>query len=269
MKTLLSVLALSLALSLQAQVQTPAVNSFANGLPASAVNPGLPASPVNSGLPGFNNSFGPIFSNQLSSNALSGGSLNTALLNLQAALVNAWPLVASFNNNFDFNAAATNAGAGLGTTNSLTAATGAGTSGNLSTLLSGNTSSGLGTSLGQDLSTIIGGRGTALSPGNTALGTAPNLTPTGVTNSFGLQPNFGTNTLAFSTQREVLRAMLLLQDDIERMLPLVNALNGGTIGTLPLAVPTNNIPSTTGTGATTTPTSPAIPQPRRLTPTGR
>jgi hypothetical protein len=267
MKTLLSVLSLSLVTSLQAQVQTPGFPTQANGLPASPLSSGLPASPVNVGLPGFNNSFGPLLSNQLSSTALSGGSLNTALLNLQAALVNAWPLVASFNNNFDFSAVATNAGAG--TTSVLNAGTATGTSGDLSTLLSGNASTGLGTSLGQDLSTIIG-RPTALSPSGTALGTAPSLAATGVTNSLGLQPRFsGTNALAFSTQRDLLRAMLLLQDDIDRLLPLVNALNGGTLGTLPLAVPTN---TTSGTvpnpSAATVPTT-TLPQPRTLSPTGR
>jgi len=268
MKTLLCSVALSVVLSLEAQVQTPSVNSLANGLPASQANPGLPASPVNLGLPGFNNSFGSFFTNQLSQNPLGGGNLNAALLNLQATLVNAWPLVASFNNNFDFSTLASNAGAGTATTNSLSGGTTVGPPGNLSTLLGGNTSTGLGTSLGQDLSTIIGGGGTALSPGGTALGPAPSLTPTGVTNSQGLQPSFAGNTLAFSNERDVLRAMLLLQDDIERILPLVNGLNGGTLSTLPFAVPTNSIP-TTGNVSNASTLLPTIPQPRRLTPTGR
>jgi hypothetical protein len=253
MKTLLSVQTLLLAVSLQAQVQTPVFSSVPNG---------LSASPVNSGLPGFNNTFGPLFTNQPSS-LLSGGNLNAALLNLQAALANAWPLVASFNNNFDF----TTISASPGTTSTASTGTSTGTSAIPSTLLGGNVSTGLSTSLGLDLSTIAGGGGSALSPGGTVLGPPANLSPTGVTNSFGLQPSFDTNALAFTSQRDVLRAMLLLQDDIERALPLVNGLNGGSLATLPVAVPTNTVP--TASSPNTGMAFPTIPQPRRLTPTGR
>src|SRR5215472_14623401 len=161
MKTLFSLLTLSLAASLQAQVQTPAFPSLPNG---------FSASPVNSGLPGFNNTFGPLFTNQPPS-LLSGGNLNAALLDLQAALANAWPLVASFNDNFDFAAITPTAGTpGTSSTSTGTSA--------VSSTLGGNVSTGLSTSLGQGRSPVLGGGGTVLSPRDTALGPPANLSPT-------------------------------------------------------------------------------------------
>jgi hypothetical protein len=79
-----------------------------------------------------------------------------------------------------------------------------------------------------------------------------------------LQPGFATTGFTFTSTRDVVRALLLLQDDVERMLPLVNALNGGSPTNLAVFFSTNN--SRVATNALTTFPTGRTPA---LTPTGR
>jgi len=242
----------------------------------------LPASAVNPGLPGFDNSFAPFFTNQFG-NGISSTALNQLLIQLQFELTQILPVVAGINNSFDFTASGTtslrtngifgSAGVASPTSPGSIQTT---TSGNASGLLSSSSAGNFGTSLGQDLSGIIGGRANSLGGSSTALsgGTSPAITP----NTSVPVTTFGTvgatNGLAFMSTRDVLRALLLLQDDVERMLPLVNALNGGNAANLNTLI-TNNLGVVTngvfvnGTGtvrgtATTTTRSTTT-----LTPTGR
>ncbi len=276
MKKIAFLLTVSFATALCSQAQTTTrFPASAPGLPASPVNAGLPASAANQGLPGFNNSFGPFFTNQFG-NGFTSANLNQLLLNLQFDLTQVLPVLATINDSFDFSASGTNS---LGT-NGVFGSAGTGvmpvnpssgtTSGNASTRLSTSSGANLGTSLGQDLSGIIGGRANAVSPGGTALGGAsPAITPLAGTNpAFAGTATNGTG-LAFMSERDVLRALIILQDDVEKMLPLVNALNGGNGITLN-TVFTNNLGTVTngffGTRQlTTTPAS----RNNALTPTGR
>ncbi len=50
------------------------------------------------------------------------------------------------------------------------------------------------------------------------------VTGTAVTNAFGIPPGVTT----FPASRDTLRALLVLQNDLQRLLPLLEALNGGT-----------------------------------------
>jgi hypothetical protein len=191
--------------------------------------PGLPQSPFNLGLPGFNNSFGPLFTNQFG-NGFASTPLNQLLIQLQFDLTQIYPVVVSINNSFDFNVAVTNAVGSNGTFGNSGIASPA-TPGTVST--SANASA-----LGQDLSsgTALGGRSPTLGGSSTALGggVSPALTPNTTTTTGTVAGGSAavTNGLAFSSTRDVLRALLLLQDDIERMLPLINALNGGNAASL-------------------------------------
>src|ERR1051326_5279619 len=260
---------IAIVTSSQLQAQTTGFPPTPNGLPASPVNPGLPASPVNPGLPGFQNSFAPFFTNRFGTNVVSGN-LNQMLVNLQGDLAQLLPVLTAANNSFDFvivgstsqaSPATGTATSGTGTTAGTTTTTAAE---NFGHSLGANTSANFGTALGQDLSSISSGRANAVAPAGTAMGA--NLSATGVTNAFGLQPTFAvagaTNTLAFGSARDVLRALLLLQDDVERMLPLVNALNGGTPATLGVSL-TNNF------GTVPTGFSSFQSRTPALTPTGR
>jgi hypothetical protein len=270
----------SILTTLTLNAQTPSTARFPGGptgLPASAVNPGLPASAVNPGLPGFDNSFAPFFTNQFG-NGLTNANLNQLLLNLQVDLSQIWPVLASINESFDFtstggtNISASSTNFFPGTTmNQRT-----GTAANASTLFSSSSGANLGTSLGQDLSGIIGGRGTAVSPAAPALNNAsvsPAVTPIAgggfaSNSSTGVQPGFVGNGFNFTSTRDVLRALIVLQSDVERMLPLVNALNGGNptnlVGTTPF---TNNFGTVNNGFFTTRPANTSAT--RTLTPTGR
>jgi len=135
--------------------------------------------------------------------------------------------------------------------------------------LSGSAAGNLGTSLGQDLSGIVGGRANAVSGGSTALGgAAPAITPLAGSNAVGGGTTAGGTGFAFTSQRELLRALIILQDDVEKMLPLVNALNGGNAVTLNTLF-TNNLGTVSNSffGRQST----MVPATRSpvLTPTGR
>jgi hypothetical protein len=209
---------------------------------------------VNPGLPGFDNSFAPFFTGQVATN-VTAGNLGQLLINLQADLTQIWPVLAAVNDSFVLQAAGTN---GLGVVTNGASNTTRTAPGNFSTLLGNNSSANLGTSLGQDLSSITGGRATALTPSGPALGNnGAALTPTGVTNPSGLQPGFATNLNGFASNRDVIRALMTLQSEVEMMLPLVNALNGGNATNLGLVF---------GSGANGVQGTGTVPA---LTPTGR
>ncbi|HWQ91743.1 MAG TPA: hypothetical protein VN673_08730 [Clostridia bacterium] len=53
------------------------------------------------------------------------------------------------------------------------------------------------------------------------------LQPTGVTDPGGLRPGFNTNAFPI-TASDTMRALLILQNDMERMLPILSAFNEGT-----------------------------------------
>ena len=224
------------------------------------------------GLPGFNNSFGPLFSNQLGG-AITTGNLNQLLLNIQADLSQILPVLTAANDGFDFTPTNANTPVVSGIGSPASAATGtvsANTSPFATTpfttstftaspFVSSGTAGSLGTVLGQDLTGA-----NAVFPGSTALGNglSPALTPiAGSTGAVSTTVGTGTGTgsgLAFTSRRDVLRALIILQDDVEQMLPLVNALNGGNTATL-------NTLFTNSLGTTNLTSTRSVP----LTPTGR
>jgi hypothetical protein len=101
--------------------------------------------------------------------------------------------------------------------------------------LSTRTSSDFSTLSSQNLAAPVAGS-TAGGSFSTAIGTPtqPALTPTGVNNPFGLASGFGgpVTTNAFGTPvtaRDVVRDLVVLQNDLERLLPVLVTLNGSTL----------------------------------------
>src|SRR5580765_283612 len=94
---------LLLTISLAAAVSRPAQTTL--------VNPGSSTSPANLRLCGFNNSFGPFFTNQPPRRLKSGhlNQPNQLLLNLQVDLSQIFPVVGAINDSFDFTSIGTNA----------------------------------------------------------------------------------------------------------------------------------------------------------------
>jgi hypothetical protein len=160
---------------------------------------------------------------------ISVADVSAQLVDLQARIEQLLPVLASFNDNFDF--------ISVGPVAPAAPAANAGTS------LGQNLSTSLGVNLGQNLSTLTGPTfGPPTSPANVP-------TPTGTSN--GLPPGFGgpapTNGFAtFPVTRDTLRGLLILQFDVQKMLPLLNGLNSGSgiagmfPETIPTTAPSNN-----------------------------
>lgn len=213
MKTKISLLILIASFSAGAQL-----------VPTTSLTPGSPnISPVS---PGFNNTFGPLF-NQVGTNAVPAN-FDTGLAALQNDIQQLLPLLATFNETVDFSTIVATASA----TNATGSTAPVPVSGqNLSTRTSANFS----TLLSSDVSTRVGSTAingplqTALGPGNNQTAIVPS--PTGVNNPFGLAPGFGgpVTTNAFGTAvtaRDVVRDLIVLQNDLERLLPVLVTLNG-------------------------------------------
>ena len=243
------------------------------GLPASPATPGLPASPTVSGVTGFTNAGG-LFSatNQFGTNLLPAD-LGPLLADLQVNLQQLLPLLASVNNNF---ASFTLPGATPTGASAAVPITGANLSGNSSA----DVSSSRGVNQSANLSTPVGGGTLPLAPATTALGNnaaAGSLFPpsaTGATNAIGLPPGTfagaaGTNFFMNPAALNALNALIILQNDVQRMLPVVAGLTGGGLD-LSSLTPTNRVggaatnrlvPATSGrllnpaTGQSRTPTS--------------
>jgi hypothetical protein len=237
------------------------------GFPASPVNAGLPASPANPGLPGFNSTFAGFFTNQLGSNLISED-LGPILVDLQNDIQQAMPLLTAFIGNAE-SGNFTNGASTAGTTPTSIAVTRP--TGNSSGLVSQNFS----TLASRDVSTHfpIATAGAAQTPASsTQAGAIGFLSPTGVTNSTGLRPGFGSlidsnGFPAVSNPNEVFRQLVILEDDMERMLPIVVALNGGSLTAMTGAV-TNS--AATVNNVFNPITFPAAnPSSRAATPTGR
>src|SRR5262245_27195870 len=181
--------------------------------------------------PGFNNVFGSAFS----TNAVPAN-LNTGLAALQNDIQQLLPVLADFNDTAALSAllstlrADTTGGATvpvpLSGQNLSTR-----TSSDFATLSSQN----FATLSSQNVSTPVAGA-TAGGSFSTAIGapTQPALTPTGVNNPSGLAPGFGgpVTTNAFGTPvtaRDVIRDLVVLQNDLERLLPVLVTLNGSSL----------------------------------------
>jgi len=247
------------------------------GLPASPVNSGLPASAVNPGLPGFTNWIGPWFTNGVGTNFVAGD-FSALMLSLQNNMQQLLPILAAMNgslleNNTNLTnlggtnlAGTTNAGTAVPNNNATRVANGALLSRDLSTRLS------------QDLSTRVGSTTTTL-PNTPATPTSINGTNTSVLMAsaanapVGFAAGAGTNTLVLtSAQQDAVRALIVLQNDLERTLPIVASLNGGALPGLQTAFGTNNLGTVRSFLGTNNivPTAPgALPGSSRLVPTGR
>jgi hypothetical protein len=116
------------------------------------------------------------------------------LVGLQSQLEQVLPVVNSLNNSFDF--------ISVGSLTSTTAGTGA----NFSSSHGANFSSNDGANLSSSLATPT-----------------LNAAPAASLNAFGLPPGLGVAPIT----SETLRSLLVLESDIERMLPTLRALNGG------------------------------------------
>jgi len=215
MKTIISLLLVLVGFSASAQVAT-----------SSPLAPGTPnLSPV---TPGFNNVFGTVFR---STNAVPAN-VNTGLAALQNDIQQLLPILANFNDTAALSALT------AALQSSTTVPTGGASvpvplSGqNLST----RTSSDFSTLMSQDLSAPAAGTAPNGSF-STAIGapTRPAITPspTGVNNPFGLAPGFGGSvTNAFGTvvtAQNVVRDLIILQNDLERLLPVLVTLNGSSL----------------------------------------
>jgi hypothetical protein len=179
------------------------------GLPASPVSSGLPASPVNPGLPGFTNSIGPWFTNSMGSNVISAD-MSALLVNLQNDMQQLLPLLAGFNNNVS----------GL---NSLPAPGPATNRQPNGALFSRDLSS----RASQDISTRVW---TPPSNINSSTGTTSGGTAIAQGSPVGISNLNGTNSFMLtSAEQDAVRALIILQNDLERSLPVVAALNGGAL----------------------------------------
>ena len=246
--------------------------AFANasrGLPASPNQSGLPASPVNPGLPGFTNAFGGLnLTNQFGSN-LVPAELSALIANLENDMIQLLPLLAAYNNSIDLSATTgVNAQTTVPTTGSNL---GTSLAGNASTRISGNASGNLSSSISSSPN-----NSSTTTAGTTSTSRPNSLTPTGVNNPNGLQPSFGNGgfnpEFLSPAARSSVRALFILESDLERTLPLVNSLNGG--GDLNTVLGTNSTglqPGTFGTvgsnfqnnsrGTTTTTSRPNVVSP--------
>lgn len=257
-----------------AQSQTP---FSPRGLPASPINSGLPASPVNVGLPGFTNFIGPWFTNGVGTNFVAGD-FNALMLSLQNDMQQLLPILAAMNgsllaNNTNLlnlgatNLTTTNASVAMPNNNATRVANGALLSRDLSTRVS------------QDLSTRVGSTTTTL-PNTPATPTSINGTNTSVLMgqanngaTIGFAAGAGTNSLVLtSAQQDAVRALIVLQNDLERTLPIVATLNGGALPGLQTALGTNTfgtVRSVLGTNNVVPNAPGALPTSPRLVPTGR
>jgi hypothetical protein len=215
MKSMISLLVVVVGVSASAQLA-----------PSSSLNAG--ASNFSPVAPGFDNVFGTFFR---STNVVPAN-LNTGLAALQNDIQQLLPALANFNDN-----AALSALIGALQSSATVPTGGASVPVPLSGQnLSTRTSSDFSTLLSQDVSARVGG-----TPPNgsfsTAIGapTQPALTPspTGVNNRFGLAPGFGGPvTNAFGTvvtAQNVIRDLIVLQNDLERLLPVLVTLNGSSL----------------------------------------
>jgi hypothetical protein len=197
------------------------------GLSASAQVASTQVSPVS---PGFANVFGTLFQTNVVP-----ATLNTGLATLQSDIQQILPVLATFNDRDAF-PALTSVVLAANTGGSTTPVPVSGQ--NLSTLTSANMS----TLSSQNLSTLSSQSSAASVSGTPAGGNfstaitgpaQPALTPTGVTNPLGLAPNVSTVTTnafgAVVTPTDVIRDLIVLQNDLERLLPVLVTLNGSSL----------------------------------------
>ena len=263
--------AVSVAFSVSAQPPPP--NPLGLRPPGSASAPAVPVSPPavppvplasTPAIPVTNAFTDFAFTNQFGTN-FTAGNLPVVLANLQNDLNQALTLLAEFNANL---------GLGGGQGLQLTTTPDQGAPGGPA-----NFAQNLASSAGANLSANLAA--------NVATPTAPNTVgtpalappPTGVTNALGLSTSFGggigTNISSQTVAPDTARLLIMLQNDMERLLPNLAAFTGGSIA-LPSGLPANSLntnpPGTFITNQfvfprTTTATRSVTPQP--LTPTGQ
>ena len=232
MKTKL--LLLSIFAAAVASAQTATQNQPAGTL--APITPGLPGSPQSPGLPGFNPQ-NPILSSATfptgqginSTNFfdtftnLSTADLQAALRNVQAAMEQALPVLAAFNNNLEVGAVGTNGTGAIPDpfTNHINTPSPTPSSGAL-------VSQSLGVNLGQNTSTLSGvpTAPAVATPAPTINGSA--LATASGTNTFNFIPPLGTDSLPMLTSAPGISALKILQIDMERSLPLLASVTGGT-----------------------------------------
>lgn len=148
--------------------------------------------------------------------------LASQLSNLQNDLQQMLPLLANFNDTFEFirtGAPSAPTAANLGNP--------PGPAVNLSENLATAAGQGLGLSLGQNLAVSTGSSGLALTPpgGSLPAVNGSGTVSLGVPQVVGLVPGPG---VSFSSSRDALRALLILQNDLERLLPILATVNAAT-----------------------------------------
>jgi hypothetical protein len=209
-----------------AEIRPAAPTTPRGGLPGSPASPGLPASSTTAGFPGspatpgtfgFTNTLG-TGTNLFGTNFLAD--LRPLLDNLQNDLEQLLPALAAINNNF-------------ASGNFVAAAPGApepGTGANFSGNASVDLSSGSGANLGTSLAVPVGGTtptpAATASTANAAAGTIP---PSATGSSSGFGSAAGTNFFVTPAAANTLQALIVLQNDVQRMLPVIVSLNGGDL----------------------------------------
>jgi hypothetical protein len=224
MKTIISLgisLAVIAGLSASAQVASTQVTSTTT----------LGASNISPVSPGFVNVFGTLFqTNVVPAN------LNTGLAALQNDIQQILPVLANFNDTVAF-PALTSVTLAANTGGSTTPVPLSGqnlsarTSANFSTVSSQNFSTISSQSSAVQVSAPVGGTFSTAITGPPQ----PALTPTGVANPLGFAPNVSTVTTnafgAVVTPTDVIRDLIVLQNDLERLLPVLVTLNGSSLPT--------------------------------------
>jgi hypothetical protein len=190
--------------------------------------------------------------------------LANMLVNLQADLQELLPALAAFNDSFDFIAVQP-----VVEQSELSPPSGENLSVNLSTNLSTSPQAG---NLGANLSSVVGYTATAGFPAPSSV----NFLPPGMVylgSTVGpTEPAFTSNPVPgpmMVADRDSLRALLILQNDLQRVFPIVDTVNGAAAGTLPNGAVSRgaaNSPSFVPNRPVTTPPTPVQPY---LSPTGR
>jgi hypothetical protein len=259
--------ALTLFVTIGLGAQDPPANPL--GLSVTPANTASPESPTGqTPIAALTHTFsGLVITNQFGAN-LTASDLASVLATLQNDLQQALPIVTAFNANLG-------SGPGAGLTS--IEAPAANSAQNLGSVSGQNLAQNVGANVATQTGTPNGTPNTpATSPGAFALGTngavqavPPTTTPPFITSVPGrLVVPLGTNAVAGSAVApDTARRLLLLQNDIERMLPQLAALNGGGLA---LSTGFSNQPGATVTNYSIRPATPArYTAPQRLPPTGR
>jgi hypothetical protein len=198
--------------------------------PAQVVSTTPGASNISPVSPGFANVFGSLFQTNVVP-----ATVNTGLAALQNDIQQLLPVLATFNDRDAFPALSSVAlAANTGGSTTPVPVSGQNLSTRTSVDFATISSQNLSTLSSQSLAAPVSGSAAGGNFSTAITGPAqPALTPTGVMNPLGLAPNVSTVTTnafgAIVTPADVIRDLIVLQNDLERLLPVLVTLNGSSL----------------------------------------